>query len=123
MAAVVLAHLVISMLHGFAHTRAHVPLSLAADIFVFAVIVAGPLVGLALTWKSEQVGTWLIGLTMTGALIFGFVNHFVLSSPDHITHVDPEWRPLFTTTAALLLLTEAIGSGLAVQSLRVWRSR
>jgi len=59
----------------------------------------------------------LIALTMAGALVFGFVNHFVLSSPDHVAHVDPQWRPLFTTTAVLLALTEALGSGLAIQSL------
>jgi len=118
MAAIVLAHLVISIVHGTAHTKAHVPLSPAANVFVIAVIVAGPLIGLSLTWPSRRIGAWLIALTMAGSLVFGFVNHFVFSSPDHISHVDPQWRPLFTTTAVLLALTEALGSGLAVRSLR-----
>ena len=55
---------------------------------------------------------------MAGSLVFGLVNHFVLASPDHVAHVAPEWRPLFTATAVLLALTEALGSGLAVRLAR-----
>ena len=118
MAAFVLLHLAISIVHGTAHANARVPLSTAANVFVFAVILAGPLVGLVLMWPAERFGLWLIALTMAGALLFGIVNHFVLSSPDHVAHVDPQFRPLFATTAALLAVTEAFGSGLAVYSLR-----
>lgn len=118
MAAFVLLHLAISIVHGTAHANARVPLSTAANVFVFAVILAGPLVGLVLMWPAERLGLWLIALTMAGALVFGIVNHFVLSSPDHVAHVDPQFRPLFATTAVLLAVTEALGSGLAVYSLR-----
>jgi hypothetical protein len=121
MAALVLIHFVITIVHGTAHAEANVPLSPAANVFVLAVIVAGPWIGLALTWPAQRIGAWLIALTMVGALIFGFVNHFVLASPDHVAHVDPQWRPLFTTTAVLLVVTEALGSGLAVRS--VWARR
>ena len=55
---------------------------------------------------------------MAGSLVFGLVNHFVLASPDHVAHVSPEWRPLFATTAVLLAVTEAIGSGLAIRVVR-----
>ena len=111
--AVILVHLIVSFAHGAAHARAHVPLSRAANLFVYIVILAGPLIGLAVTWPAERIGSWLIAVTMSGSLIFGLVNHFVLSSPDHVTHVDPEWRVLFGTTAVLLAVTEALGSGLA----------
>lgn len=123
MAVVVLAHLVISIVHGMAHAEAHVPLSPAANVFVFAVIVAGPLIGLGLTWPARRIGNWLIALTMAAALVFGFVNHFVLESPDHIAHIDSQWRPLFTTTAVLLALTEMVGSGLAIRSMWARRLR
>jgi hypothetical protein len=119
---IVLVHLIISIVHGTAHTEAHVPLSPAANVFVLTVIVAGPLVGLALMWPSQRIGAWLIASTLAGSLVFGFVNHFVFASPDHITHVDPQFRLLFTTTAVLLVVTEALGSGLAVRSLRARRS-
>ena len=115
---IVLAHLLISLVHGSAHTNAHVALSPAATVFVFAVILAGPLVGLALTWVSRPIGAAVVAVTMAGALIFGVINHFVLSSPDHIAQVDPQWRPLFATTAVLLAATEALASVLAIQTMR-----
>jgi hypothetical protein len=36
---------------------------------------------------------------------------------DHVAHVDPQWRPLFTVTAALLAVTEALAAGLAAKFL------
>jgi hypothetical protein len=93
-------------------------LSLAANLFVYIVILAGPLIGLALTWPAERIGGWVIAVTMAGALVFGIVNHFMLSSPDHVAHVDPQWRPLFTATAVLLAVTEALGCGLAIRLAR-----
>jgi hypothetical protein len=121
MATVVLAHLVVSLVHGVAHAKANVPLSPAANIFVFAVILAGPLVGLGLMWPTPRLGISLIGWTMAGALVFGLINHFVFASADHVAHVDPATRPLFVTTAVLLVLTEALGAGLAIRSLRARR--
>ncbi len=117
--AVVLCHLLVSIAHGAAHAQAHVPLSRAATLFVIIVIVAGPLVGLGLMWLAEPVvASWLIASTLAGSLVFGFVNHFVFASPDHVGHVAREWRPLFAATAVLLVLTEVLGSGLAIRLAR-----
>jgi hypothetical protein len=115
---IVIAHLAISVLHGAAHAQAHVPMSRAANAFVFVVILAGPLLGLAWTWHSKRIGAWVIGVTMAASLVFGVVNHFVLSTPDHVSHVDPRWQPLFAATAVLLAVTEALGSGLAIRLVR-----
>jgi len=71
LAAAVLAHFVVSIAHGAVHTEARVALSSEAMLFVFIVILAGPLIGLALTWPAERVGGWLIAVTMTGSLLFG----------------------------------------------------
>ena len=114
-AAVVALHLVICIVHGAAHDGAYVPLSRAGNLFVFAVIVAGPLAGLALMWPAARLGGWVVALTMAGSLAFGLVNHFVIASPDHVMHVVPQWRPLFGVTAALLALTEAIGATLGIR--------
>ena len=103
MAGVVLVHLVITLVHGSAHAQAQVPLSPAATVFVFGVILGGPLIGMGLAWPARRMGAGLVALTMAGALIFGIVNHFVSSSPDHIAHVDPQWRPLFTASAVHLV--------------------
>ena len=120
--AAVLVHLLISFVHGLAHANAQVPLSRASNLFVFIVILAGPLIGLALAWPAERLGAWLIGVTMAGSLVFGLVNHFGLPGPDHVAHVDPRWRLLFATTAALLAITEALGSSLAIRVIRERRA-
>ena len=122
LAATVVAHFAISTVHGAAHAAAHVPLSAAATLFVFSVILAGPLAGLALSWFSERAGSWVIAGTMAGALMFGLVNHFVLSSPDHVSQVATAWRPLFSVTAALLAVTELLGLGLAFSVAREGRT-
>jgi hypothetical protein len=114
----VLIHLGISIIHGTAHSNARVTLSTAGNVFVFAVILAGPLIGLVLLWLAERLGLWLIALTMGASLVFGVINHFVLSSPDHVAQVDPQFRSLFTTTAVLLAVTEAACAWLAVHALR-----
>lgn len=118
LAVVVVGHFALCVVHGTAHDGAHVPLSPAANLFVVAVILAGPLVGLAIAWPAPRVGHAVIAATMAGAFVFGVVNHFVLASPDHVWHVDPSWQPLFASTAVLLAASEALGSGLAWQLLR-----
>jgi hypothetical protein len=114
----VVVHLAISIVHGAAHSNARVPLSPASNLFVLVVILAGPLVGLALSWRSPAIGAWIVASTMAAALVFGVLNHFVFDGPDHVAHVDPQWRTLFAATALLLALTEGLGSGLAITLLR-----
>jgi hypothetical protein len=116
--AAVLAHLAVSVLHGMAHTGAHVPLSPGATVFVYAVILAGPLAGWAVSWAAERTGNWLVAGTMAAALVFGVVNHFMRDSPDQIGHVAPQWRPLFATTAVLLAVIEAAATVLALRNIR-----
>jgi hypothetical protein len=111
----VAAHLIISIVHGSAHTGANVPLSRAANLFVFIVILAGPLAGLVLMWRAGKVGALLIAIAMAGSLIFGVLNHFVFATPDHVAHVASQWRPLFATTAVLLALTEALSAAVALR--------
>jgi hypothetical protein len=54
---------------------------------------------------------------MAASLVFGVVNHFVLAGSDNVANVDATWRPLFAATAALLAMTEAFGSWLAIRSI------
>ena len=92
------------------------------EMIVFIVILAGPLVGLALTWPAKRLGHWVVAFTMAGSLVFGLVNHFVYDSPDHVAHVAVPWRPLFATTAILLVLTESLGCILAIRRARERKS-
>jgi len=118
--AIVAMHLVVSIVHGAAHDGARVPLSRAANLFVFVVILGGPLLGAALLWWRPLAGGRLVAVTMAGSLVFGVVNHFARSSPDHVAQVAAPWRPMFTLTAVLLALTEAAGT---IAALRVTGER
>jgi hypothetical protein len=113
--ALILLHLAVSFAHGEAHIRAHVPLSQTAMLFVFIVILAGPLAGLALTWWDARIGNWIVAITMTSSFVFGLVNHFVVAGQDHVSHVAPQWQSLFATSAAMLAVIELLGAGLAIR--------
>ena len=112
--ATVLIHLVLVLVHGAAHAGAEVTMAVGANLFVFLVIVAGPLAGLLVMRVSRRIGCWTIAATMLGALVFGIVNHFVLISPDHVSHVSTQWRGIFASTAVLLAFSEGIGGVLAI---------
>jgi hypothetical protein len=114
--AVVLGHLAVSVIHGAAHTGAAVPLTLAGKLFVYIVILAGPLAGLAIWRWQTEAGAWIVAGSMAAALVFGLVNHFIINGPDHVVHVAAEWRTLFGATAALLVVLEAAGAMVGVWS-------
>jgi hypothetical protein len=118
MAATVLAHLLVSMIHGAAHAWASVPMSPAANLFVFVVILAGPLIGLGISFRTRLYGGVVVALTMAASLVFGVVNHFLIDSPDHISHIATPWSRLFVTTAVLLTITELLGLAFALRLVR-----
>jgi hypothetical protein len=121
MATAVLAHLVTAVVHGAAHGGAQIPISVVASLFVFVVILAGPVLGLAVSWRAERLGSLIVALTMAGSLVFGFVNHFLVDSPDHVSHVEAQWRMIFGTTAVLLTISEMLGLFVAIRLIRVRR--
>lgn len=122
-AAIVAAHLAVSLIHGAAHTGAAVPLSALQNAFVWIVILAGPLVALWMVWTGRPFGPELFLLTMAGSLVFGLVNHFVIESPDHVSHItSPTWRQPFQLTAAALAVLEAAGTALGIRLLAAKRT-
>lgn len=116
----VLAHLVVNVFHGRAHTQLAVGLTNWQQIYVFAVILIAPLVALVLSFtRLVNAGLWLLLVSMLGSLVFGAVYHYVVISPDHVAHLPPgEARGLFRITALLLLLTEAFGVVIAAVEIR-----
>lgn len=115
LAGTVFLHLGISLLHGFTHSRANVLLSPASMTFVIGVILIGPVLG----WSLQRLalprgGAWIVAATLSGALVFGVANHFLIDGVDHVSHVAVRWRAAFGITAALLVVTEAAGSAAAV---------
>jgi len=110
LAAIVIVHLVVSVIHGAAHSGARVFLPFAGNLFVYIVILAGPLAGLALSRWRPQAGAALVGVTLAGSFAFGLINHFIIPGADHVAHVARDWQSLFATTAVLLAVVEAAGA-------------
>ena len=116
----VLAHLVVTVLHGQAHTRLGVGLSNRQQTYVLIVIVLAPLVALVLSFtRYARAGVWLLLASMLGSLIFGACYHYIIISPDHVAHLPPgDARGLFRVTVVLLLVTETFGVVVAAMLLR-----
>lgn len=125
MTIVVLAHLVVNLLHGNAHTSLGVGLSSWQTVYVLSVILLAPLLALALSFtRYARAALWLLLLSMLGSLIFGFLYHYVIISPDHVAHLPAgDARGMFRITALLLLITEALGVVVAAMALRQSTSR
>ena len=116
----VIAHLIVNLLHGRAHTELGVGLTSWQQLYVIAVILLAPLIGLALSWtRYARAGLWLLLVSMLGSLIFGACYHYLIISPDHVAHLPPgDARGLFRSTALLLLVTETFGVVVPAQLLR-----
>jgi hypothetical protein len=116
LSAVVLIHLAINIAHGQAHTGADVPLSIPGALFVYTVILAAPLIGLGIWRWKPQLGGWTVAVSMSGALVFGLINHFIIDGSDHVAHIAAPWRQLFGVTAVMLVVCEAAGTAIGIWS-------
>lgn len=109
--AVVLAHFIVVILHGSAHTNLKIDLAAWQTVFVLIVIVMAPPVAGILIWtRFSRFGFVLLAMSMAGALLFGVYFHYLAISPDHVNHLPPgDAQGTFRLTALLLAITEAIG--------------
>jgi hypothetical protein len=109
--AAVLAHTVVSAVHGQAHRQLGVGLSVWQTWYVGVVIGAAPLVAaILLLWKRLRAGGALLAVSMAGSLVFGVYYHFIFSSPDHVSHQPvASWGLVFMATSLLLVLIEIWG--------------
>jgi hypothetical protein len=109
--AIVAVNLVVNLVHGAAHRELQIGLSAAEALFVAAVIIAGPLLAMALLWTAwQRLGLWPLALTMAGSLVFGLYHHFMAMGPDHVaSQTGGFWGTTFVVTACLLFLAEAVG--------------
>jgi len=58
---------------------------------------------------------------MLASLLFGVINHFALDSPDYVLAVpEHEWRHSFVLTAALVAVTESIGTVIGAVATQTW---
>lgn len=116
----VVIHAVISALHGLAHFLIPVPISVPQAIFIGGVITVLPIIAALLIWRQRvQWALTVLLLSMTGSLLFGLYNHFVVISPDHISQLPPTpLGVLFQITAILLAVSEGIGIGVSLWGLK-----
>ncbi len=106
----VVIHLAATLWHGDAHTKLAIGLSPAKTIFVYIVILTAPIVAAGLVWtRYVSAGLWVFVLSMLGALLFGAYHHYVMVSPDNISHLpvgNPEFHSQFISSAAAIALLE-----------------
>lgn len=116
----VLAHLVVSVVHGRSHEALAVGLSTWQNLYVMTVIVIAPLIAMLLSWtRLVRLGLMLLVISMAGSLIFGVVYHYIVISPDHVSHLPPgDAQGVFRMTALLLVLTELFGLAVGLWGLR-----
>jgi hypothetical protein len=115
----VLVHLVVSTLHGWAHQAAIVNLNTFGYVYVAIVITLAPLVaaGFLLT-RKQKTGALLLALSMFGSFIFGFWYHFLSNTNDNVTQVHGAWHSTFLWTAIALAVIELAGTAVGFRMLR-----
>ncbi len=113
----VLVHFVGNLWHGNAHTTLAISLPGIKTAFVIVVILIGPIVGAILTWtRHALLGSWIVGISMAGSVVFGVYHHYVLISPDNIEHLPPgtpEAHAHFSSSAEFIALAALVGALLA----------
>ena len=121
----VLVHLVVMMFHGQAHDRLVVGLSSWQNIYVITVIATAPLIAMLLLWtRYARPGLLVLVVSMAGSLIFGAMYHYIIVSPDNVSHLPPgDAQSMFRMTALLLMLTELFGVVVGLLGLRSNRVR
>jgi hypothetical protein len=124
---VVLAHIIVNGLHAIAHQQVEVSISDLQFAYVFLVIFVAPIAAAGMLSfnrpkKMQQVGAWLLLVSMLGSLLFGFAYHMVLPSPDNIFTVmhGPSLNNaiFFTSTAILLVIIDGLGSWVGAIAVR-----
>ena len=123
----VAVHLAASLWHGNAHTRLAIDLPPAKTLFVFIIILIAPIVAAALVWtRYFSIGLWVLFLSMLGSFLFGAYHHYLLVSPDNISHLpagSPEMHSQFITSAAVIALLELATALYAAYCLGAYRSQ
>ena len=117
---IVVIHAIVNGLHGLAHVEIPVPLSLLQGLFVGIAIFPLPIIAAILLWTPfYRIGSWLLLVAMASSLLFGFYNHYLVISPDHVSQVSfAGWGLLFQVTALLVFLVDGLGCWIGIWALK-----
>lgn len=126
-ATVVIIHHAIAFLHGGAHDDLAIPMAAWQTGFINLVIILLPLVGIGLLFsRLRRYGLYAVIAGMSGALVFGIVHHYMLVSPDHISHLpaaEAHVHATFSWTAGTIAMLEGVAAALAAYCLGAQRSK
>jgi hypothetical protein len=118
--AIVVLHAIANGVHGLAHLKIPIPLSLFQSLFVGIVIVLAPIVAAILLWTQfYRFGSWLLLGSIAGSLLFGVYNHYIVISPDHVSQISfTGWSLLFQVTVVLILIVDGFGCWFGLWALK-----
>jgi len=107
----ILIHLVVSTLHGFAHQAAMVTLTTFGNVYVIVVITLAPLIAAGLLFaRQRSIGGLVLALSMLGSFGFGFWFHFLSATGDNVSQVQGSWHSTFLWTAIAVAVIELAGT-------------
>lgn len=107
---IVAGHLLVSLVHGAAHSSLHIEMETWQSVYILAVITLLPLVSGFLLWRRMPGGFLLLLCSMMGGLAFGGYYHFIAVGSDNVSSLGAHsWALPFQVTAILLALIETAG--------------
>ena len=115
-------HAAVVAIHSAAHVGSGIWMAVPATVYIWLVIIIGPIAGWWLMRSDRPVlGSSIVAVCMMGALVFGGLNHFVWAGIDHVSAIPAGvWRIPFQATAVLLALTEAAGVVVGIVGVRAF---
>lgn len=121
---IVAFHFLISLVHGFAHSRLHIEMNQWQTLYILIVITVLPLVSAVMLWRRSSIGFLLLFASMLGSFVFGGYYHFVAAGADNVSSLGTHaWAPPFQVTAVLLAITEAAGTLLGLSGMSGRRAK
>ena len=110
----VLLHHGIAYHHGNQHTLLAIDMAFWQTAFINGIILVLPLIGAILVMTRWRIaGGYAVLLGMLGALVFGIVHHYMLVSPDHISHLpaaETHIHHAFIWTAGAIAILEGLAA-------------
>ncbi|HEY6126940.1 MAG TPA: hypothetical protein VIW23_02045 [Candidatus Acidoferrum sp.] len=108
---IVLAHMIVLLSHGRAHSHLHIEPSQWQSAFIAIVIFSSPVLAAFLLWtRWQRTGITFLGISLGGSLLFGLYYHFVASGIDSVFNpIQSHWNIWFRVTSVLLAVVELAG--------------
>jgi hypothetical protein len=112
---IVVLHVVITFAHAIAHSKLFIAMSLLQNLYIFLVILAGPIFAAVFLRKKPPVGFAVLAVSMLGSFLFGVYYHFIEIGSDNVLTLDSRpWSMTFQLSAVLLAIVEFAGTGIGV---------